>query len=259
MNHSPIFYAFILFASAMLGALIYLLTHRQTSKGIKLLLSFSAAYLLALTMLHLIPEVYAADVPNVGWFVIAGFLLQVILDFFSHGVEHGHAHTHDHKHTGTKFLFTVMASLWIHAFIEGMPFGGVIEHVHAHGHDHEHAHHVHDHRDSLLLGIGLHKITETLVFTALLMSTGMSKVRGLFWVVLFALVAPLGAFAHYWMGLSGAVNLAIATPMVIGVLVGILLHVSTTILFESEEGHKFNIYKFGSILLGIASAALAAC
>jgi ZIP family zinc transporter len=41
-------------------------------------------------------------------------------------------------------------------------------------------------------------------------------------------------------------------------LVGILLHVSTTILFESEEGHRFNIYKFASILLGIASAALAA-
>jgi zinc and cadmium transporter len=257
MNHSPIFYASVLFGSALLGAGIYLMTHRQTSKAIKLLLSFSAAYLLALTMLHLIPEVFSADIPHAGWFIIGGFLLQVILDFFSHGVEHGHAHTHDHQHVGTKFLFTVMASLWIHAFIEGMPFGGVIAHVHDHhGHDHAHSHAGHDHRDSLLIGIGLHKITETLVFTALLMSTGMSKMRGLFWVVVFALVAPLGAFAHYWLGLSGAVNLAKLTPMVIGVLVGILLHVSTTILFESEEGHHFNIYKFGSILLGIAAASL---
>jgi len=254
MEHSPVFYAAVLFGSAMLGAGIYLLTHKQTSKGIKLLLSFSAAYLLALTMLHLIPEVFASDIPNAGWFIIAGFLLQVILDFFSHGVEHGHAH--HHSHTGTRFLFTVMASLWIHAFIEGMPFGGVIEHVHHHGHEHGHVHAGHDHRDSLLLGISLHKITETLVFTALLMSTGMSKWKGLFWVVMFAAIAPLGAFAHHWLGTTGLVNIAKMTPMVIGVLIGILLHVSTTILFESEEGHSFNIYKFGSILLGIGMAAL---
>jgi zinc and cadmium transporter len=259
MEHSPIFYAAVLFGSAMLGAAIYLLTHKQTSKGIKLLLSFSAAYLLALTMLHLIPEVFYSDIAHPGWFIIGGFLLQVILDFFSHGVEHGHAHAHhNHQHGGTKFLFMVMASLWIHAFIEGMPFGGVIEHVHHHGHDHSHAHAGHDHRDSLLVGISLHKITETLVFTALLMSSGLSKWKGLLWVVLFAAIAPLGAFAHYWMGESGVVNLAKMTPMVIGVLIGILLHVSTMILFESEEGHSFNIYKFGSILLGIAMAALIA-
>jgi zinc transporter ZupT len=108
------------------------------------------------------------------------------------------------------------------------------------------------------VGISLHKITETLVFTALLMSSGLSKWKGLLWVVLFAAIAPLGAFAHYWMGESGVVNLAKMTPMVIGVLIGILLHVSTMILFESEEGHSFNIYKFGSILLGIAMAALIA-
>jgi hypothetical protein len=40
----------------------------------------------------------------------------------------------------------------------------------------------------------------------------------------------------------------------IGVLIGILLHVSTIILFESEEGHAFNWKKFVMVLLGIASA-----
>jgi hypothetical protein len=43
--------------------------------------------------------------------------------------------------------------------------------------------------------------------------------------------------------------------IIIGVLVGILLHVSTTILFESESGHKFNLMKFVIILAGIALAA----
>lgn len=257
MNHPPIFYAAILFVSALAGGGIFLLTHKQSSKGLKLLLAFSAAYLLGLTLLHLFPELFASEIEHAGWYVLAGFMLQVILDFFSHGVEHGHAHTHDNHHHGTRFLFMVMISLWIHAFIEGMPFGGVMG-AHDHGHLHEHAghSHSHDHRDSLLIGISLHKVTETLVFTALLFSAGISRMKILFWVVLFALIAPAGAFVHYFIGENGIANIATLTPKVTGVLIGIILHVSTIILFESEEGHKFNWIKFVAILLGIAGAAL---
>jgi len=261
MQHPPYFYALILFLSAMVGGSIFLITKKQSSRGIKLLLTYSAAYLLGLSLLHLFPELFASGIPYAGWYVIAGFILQVILDYFSHGVEHGHAHTHDHHH-GKGFLITVMASLWIHAFIEGMPFGGVFDphtiadaHDHAHNHAHSHGH-AHDHRDSLLIGISLHKVTEALVFMALLISTGLSKTRAFFWMIVFALVAPLGAFAHYFIGENGFANLATLTPKVTGILIGILLHVATTILFESEEGHKFNRMKFGAIILGIASAAL---
>jgi zinc transporter ZupT len=255
MHHPPVFYAIVLFLAAIAGGIIYLLTHKQTSKGIKLMLAFSAAYLLGLTLLHLFPELFASEIPNAGWYVLGGFMLQVVLDFFSHGVEHGHAHTNKHHHHGTKFLFTVMASLWIHAFIEGMPFGGVMpEHVHHHHHGHIHGH-VHDHRDSLLIGISLHKITETLVLTALLASSGMSRIRVILWMVIFACIAPAGAFIHYLIGEQGLADLATLTPKVTGVLIGILLHVSTIILFESEEGHKFNWMKFAAILLGIGAAA----
>lgn len=256
MQHPPYFYAIILFISALAGGILYLLTRKQNGKGIRLLLTYSAAYLLGLTMLHLFPELFSSGISNPGWYVLAGFILQIILDYFSHGVEHGHAH-HHHNH-GTKFLFTVMASLWIHAFIEGMPFGGVFEHVHDHGHDHAHHHHghSHDHRDSLLLGISLHKITESFVFMALLLSSQMKLRQGIFWMVVFALMAPAGAFVHYIIGEQGIANLAELTPKVTGILIGILLHVSTMILFESEEGHKFNRLKFGMIVLGIACAAL---
>jgi zinc transporter ZupT len=253
MQHPPYFYALILFFAAITGGGVYLVTQKQTGKGIKLLLAFSAAYLLGLTLLHLFPEMFASEIANPGWYVLGGFMLQVVLDFFSHGVEHGHAQTNKHHHHGTKFLITVMASLWIHAFIEGMPFGGMMpEHVHHHHHGHVH---LHDHRDSLLIGISLHKITETLVLTALLASTGMSKMRVIVWMVIFALMAPAGAFIHYLIGEQGLADISTLTPKVTGVLVGILLHVSTIILFESEEGHKFNWMKFAAIILGIATAA----
>ena len=254
-NLPPYGYAAVLFLAAIIGGVTFLLTQKQSGKGIKLILSFSAAYLLGLTLLHLFPELFASEISNAGWYVLGGFMLQVILDFFSHGVEHGHAHTNNHHHHGTKFLFTVMASLWIHAFIEGMPFGGSFtSHIHDHGHAHGHSH-AHDHRSSLLIGISLHKITETLVFTALLASAGLSRFKVIFWMIIFALVAPAGAFVHYFIGDSGLANLDTLTPKVTGVLIGILLHVSTIILFESEEGHKFNWMKFAAIILGIAAAA----
>ncbi len=257
MSQPPIFYASVLFLAALAGGGLFILTHKQTSKGLKLLLSFSAAYLLGLTLLHLFPELFSSEINNAGWYVLGGFMLQVVLDFFSHGIEHGHAHTNHQHNQSTKFLFTVMASLWIHAFIEGMPFGGVASaHVHDHVHAGEGHSHFHDHRDSLLIGISLHKITETLVFTALLFSTGMSKMRVLFWMILFALIAPAGTFVHYLIGENGLANLETLTPKVTGILIGIILHVSTIILFESEEGHKFNWMKFVSILVGIGFAML---
>lgn len=254
MAHPPYYYALVLFCSAIAGGLLFVLTRKQTSKGLKILLSFSAAYLLALSVLHLFPEVYASDIDHVGWYVLAGFMLQVVLDFFSHGVEHGHAHA-GHSH-GTRFLVTVMASLWIHAFIEGMPFGGVLQHMEHIHEGHSHVHHGHDHRDTLLLGISLHKVTETLVLTSLMFTTGLSKTRIFLLIVLFSLVAPAGAFSHYIIGENGLADLQTLTPKVTAVLIGILLHVSTIILFESEEGHRFNWMKFAAILAGIGTVAL---
>ena len=38
------------------------------------------------------------------------------------------------------------------------------------------------------------------------------------------------------------------------VVIGILFHISSTIIFESSEGHKFNIAKISMIVLGIGLA-----
>jgi zinc transporter ZupT len=248
---TPEFYSIVLFLVALGGGLIFFLSQKQFGQGLKLMLAFSAAYLLGLTLLHLFPELFESGISNPGWYVLGGFMLQVVLDFFSHGVEHGHAHSH--SHAGSRFFFTVMASLWIHAFIEGMPFGGGgVEHVHEHA---GHAHTMHDHRGSLLIGISLHKITESLVFVALMMNSGMKKKNALIFLVLFALVAPAGLWTQHLLGTNGLADLATLTPKVTGVLIGIILHVATTILFESEEGHRFNWMKFAAILAGIAMAA----
>lgn len=254
--NNVIIYSLILFGASILGGVIFQLTRSVKGSGFKLTLSFSAAYLLGLTLLHLFPELFASELTHPGWYVLGGFMLQVVLDFFSHGIEHGHAHAH--KNASERFFLMIMFSLWVHAFIEGMPFGAPngLSHAHDHGHSHvhAHAHDGHDHRSSLLIGISLHKVTESLVFLALLINSGFRLAKAWLWLVLFALIAPAGAFVHYFIG-DSVENLA---PAVIGILIGILLHVSTTILFESEEGHKFNWMKFASILAGIGLAMLVA-
>ncbi|MDZ4823314.1 MAG: ZIP family metal transporter [Flavobacteriales bacterium] len=265
MSEFPLFYIAILFFVAIAGSSFIFLKKVQSPAGLRLLLSFSAAYLLGLCLLHLFPEMYASGIEGAGWYVLGGFLLQIILDFFSHGIEHGHAHNeHRHHHGGTQFLVLVMISLWIHAFIEGMPFGAawggdvrlnLHELPHASVQPHNHSH---DSRDSLLVGIGLHKLTEAFVFASLLLSTTMSRSKAWIWIVLFAAVAPAGAAVQFFLGSTGMVNLAEFTPKITGVLIGIMLHISTTIIFESSEGHSFNLKKFIAIILGIGSSVLAA-
>jgi hypothetical protein len=39
--------------------------------------------------------------------------------------------------------------------------------------------------------------------------------------------------------------------MALAFVIGIFLHISTTILFESDQNHRFNFIKLLSIILGI--------
>lgn len=235
----------VLFLVSILGSGILFLGRNITPSRMKLLLSFSASYLLSLTFLHLLPEAMADGGDGIGVFILLGFLLQIILDYFSHGVEHGHAHAHNH--VGKQFYWMVSISLWIHAFIEGMPFGLTEEAVH---HGHEHHHHGH----SLLMGISFHKFTESFVFAALLLAMVKEKWKAFLAAVFFALVAPAGAlffhFGEQWEWFHAEELL----PYVMAILMGIILHVSTMILFEAEEGHRFNRVKFLIILLGFSAA-----
>jgi zinc transporter ZupT len=237
----------VLFGVAILGGSLMFFGIKITPIRMKLLLSYSAAYLLSLTFLHLLPEAMEDGGRSVGVMILVGFLLQIVLDYFSQGVEHGHAHAHTHG-LDKKFIWMVSISLWIHAFIEGMPFGaGEEAHI---GHEHHH------HEHSLLWGITLHKFTESFVFAALLIQVVQDKWKSMIWLTLFALVAPVGALVfHFSDGLS-FLQQENSLSLVTALLIGIILHVSTTILFESEEGHRFNRMKFLFIILGLLSASI---
>src|SRR6186997_3193389 len=111
----------LLFGSVLLSGLFALRLKSINALWLKLLLAFSGAYLFALCVLHLIPETYQTNSSRTGIFILAGFLLQLLLEFFSEGIEHGHVHIHQtHRHA---FPFAMIFSLSLHSFLEGMPLG----------------------------------------------------------------------------------------------------------------------------------------
>ena len=207
---------------------------------LKLLIAFSGAYLLSITALHLLPEVFIGDDRGAyfGSFVLVGFFIQVMLEYLSGGIEHGHAHTH----RSAGLPVGLMIGLCLHAFLEGMPLGGGDA---GHSHEHSHSHGV----EPLLLGIVLHKYPVAMVFLAMLLNSGLGKPKAFGLLAVFAAMAPLGTL------LSGVEMVGQYNRESLAIVIGIFLHVSTTILFESSEDHRFNAYKMMAIAVGLALAA----
>ena len=211
---------------------------------LKLLIAFSGAYLLSITALHLLPEVFTGDDRGAyfGSFVLVGFFIQVMLEYFSGGIEHGHVHTH----RSAGLPVGLMIGLCLHAFLEGMPLGGGDAGHSHHGHEHSHSPGL----EPLLLGIVLHKYPVAMVFLAMLLNSGLAKPKAYGLLAVFAAMAPLGTL------LSGVDVIGQYHRESLAIVIGIFLHVSTTILFESSEGHRFNAYKMLAIAAGLALAGV---
>lgn len=223
----------LLFSSSLLGGLGIFLFKEDNSNRLKLVLSFSGAYLFAITVLHLMPDVYSSGNPQIGLFILGGFLLQILMEQFSEGIEHGHIHNHHHKQF--VFPFGIMISLCLHAFLEGMPL--------AQGQHSE-----------LVYGIALHHIPAAFALGSVLLENKLSKGSVTSLLILFALMSPLGYWMSFEIGQGSIGNIEVYFDRIMGVVIGIFLHISTTILFESSVDHKFNLKKIVAVLLGVSIA-----
>ncbi len=218
-------YLFPIYAIAI-GVIIALFTRHKKATFTKLILSLSGAFLLALTLFDLLPEVYEhLEAKQTGLYIMFGILLQIILEFFSRGAEHGHVHIHKED---TLFPWALFVSLCIHSFLEGFP--------------------IHQHND-MVYGVFIHKIPIAALITTFLLQSNYPKLKVLCFLFLFGIMTPLGTwFANTKDFVTDYVYIINA------IVIGVFLHISTTILFESSEGHKFNLSKLLVICLGILIA-----
>ena len=228
---------FILFMTVFLGGISVFYFKGFRKNNLKLLLAFSGAYLFALAILHLIPEVYGGGDTKVGWFILAGFFIQILLETFSEGIEHGHIHIH--KQHNTSFPLALMAGLCLHSFLEGMPLVARLG------------------KESfypLVGGIILHHIPVAMALVGMLMESGLKQRTSVVMLAVFCLMAPAGSVFSNVLSNYTAHDLSIYFNRIMGLVIGIFLHISTTILFESYEEHRFNYYKLITILLGAGAA-----
>lgn len=238
-----LFNSLILFVLTFGAVLITVFSPSVTQKNYKILLSFSGAYLFSITVIHILPELFLQSkaVLYAGIFVLAGFYFQILIDYFSEGIEHGHIHHHGHTHSGrgTTMLYV---SLFVHSLLEG----SLLVHPHAHNHDGEVRH--------LLFGLMLHKIPEAFALTAVLLVDLKNKKTVLLLLFLYALASPIGVILSDYMSENLNTNVEFFTYL-FAFVAGNFLHISTTIFFESEpQNHTFK----GSKLIVIALAGLLA-
>ena len=218
-------YLFPIYA-VILGFVIVKFAKNKPIKNIKILLAFSGAFLMSLTFFDLLPEVFDhLDAKRAGLFIMAGVLLQIFLEFFSKGAEHGHIHIHKNSQT---FPWLLFGSLCLHAFLEGFP--------------------IHQHND-MVYGVLIHKIPIAILITSYLFQSNYKAYQIILFLTLFAIMTPLGTIVSNNMELVPGL-----LPHINAIVVGIFLHISTTILFESSEGHKFNLNKILAIIVAVAIA-----
>lgn len=267
------------FVSIVLGYLIAIFFQPKNKQNLKLLLAFSGAFLLTITVSHLLPEVYyheiekeiktelvvqqenhnhhdhsqddhnhshdshnldshqVAEVDNhsghnhnhnhgslkiIGLFIMIGIVFQIVLEYFSRGAEHGHVHIHEKM---SKIPWALFISLSLHALLEGMPLS---------------------HQNNLALGIAIHHLPIAIILTSFFMQAELNKKNIFLFMMFFSIMTPLGTFASEQLSFLNNYYTEISA-----IVVGILFHISSTIIFESSEGHKFNLAKLIAIILGI--------
>ena len=239
--------SFILFIAALLGGAVVFFIPPFKQNIFKHTLVFVGGYLFSITMLHILPGLFASypSPPLIGLYVLIGFFLQLLLEFFSRGVEHGHMYENSKKaHEKLISPFTLLIALCIHGFLDGVILTDPTS---------SHPHHTHK-GNILLLGIVLHKISEAFALVTVLLSVVKNTNKAIVYLFLFALFSPIGLWVSEYF--NQQLILSQESFMILFAIVsGNFLHISTTIFFESNPEHH-NTKKVVLSLLGASLAVL---
>lgn len=245
-------YLILIIAVMISGSSVFIIKNNDEKRH-KLLLAFSGAFLLGISFTHLIPEIFGAEtgclhehhhheqalpVVFLGAFILLGFLLQLFLELMTHGIEHGHSNTHHQE--GHFSPVPLMIGLCIHSFLEGIPLINQDLVLNR----------------SLALGIIIHNIPIAMVLMSLFLNAGKTKLTAYVWLFVFASMTPLGSLSGLWVLSYLPFDYAYISRFLMALVVGIFLHVSTSILFETSETHQYNTRKFVVVVVGMLAAIL---
>ena len=241
-------YAILFVGAVCIGAAVAYLCPQLSPKRLQNFITFIASYIFASTVVHLLPTIFmqtgahsdhsGGEVGGAGLWLLVGFLAQHFLGQLSMGVEHGHGH-------GSSGITTykpkkVLIALIFHSYLEGFIGVNIMDNYSGHGHT------VH----SSLVGIFLHKMPAAFVLTVMLRNYYPSGRAWCWRVGWFALATPAALLTvevlrHFY------ANIHHIDGVIMPVLGGMFLHLSTTMFFEVAPKHKYGWRKNSTVLVGI--------
>src|SRR5690554_6913234 len=217
----------LLFLAVAIGYVIAVFLRKKEMRNMEVFLAFSGAFLLSITVFELLPQVFESHSKATGVYIMLGILLQIFLEFFSKGAEHGHVHLHSEtKH----FPWMLFVSLCIHAFMEGFPISE---------------------ENNLLVAIIIHKVPVAIILSFFLINAGYSRKIVLLFLFFFVLMTPVGCYISH-----NFYQISLYETELNALVIGIFLHVSTTILFESSKNHQFDAKKAAAVIVAVVLAYL---
>jgi hypothetical protein len=95
----------------------------------------------------------------------------------------------------------------------------------------------------------IHKIPIAVLITTYLLKSKLQTTKVVLFLIIFTLMTPLGAISSELFNISSNVIHSINA-----IVIGMFFHISTIILFESSEGHHFNLNKILMILSAVVLA-----
>lgn len=237
----------LLFVLTFLAGLLAYRLQRNINGYFRYMLVFAGSYLLGITVVHILPELFeeSDSLTFTGIFILVGFFLQKVLEYFTAGVEHGHMHKTAGEHHHHNPTIMLLAGLCLHSLLEGSLLGHPTHH-----------HHVGENNHAILLGILLHKIPAAFALMSVLSCQYKKQSFPLLALLLFALATPVGvllseqAMLHRWLSTN-------FTQALFAIVSGSFLHIATTIFFEnSPDEHRFGARRMLISLLGAGIAVL---
>jgi len=230
---------FLLPLGPLLGAYLAISSTKKFQSELNWFLAFAGAYLLGITLLNLIPEVFQSFNPYKGLLVLAGFFFQIFLERFSEGIEHGHLHIHHHLKNKV-IPIGIVASMSLHSFTEGIPLGSLLMNNSTNFY-------------SLLFGIILHEIPAAFALISILKGIHIPNASLTRISFIYGSMALLGSAISIY--LKASINEEFFDYFM-AFVIGTFLHISTTILFENSEQHHFSKKKLFAVVVGIGLATL---
>ena len=230
---------FVVSLASLVGVVFFFLQEKIVEKIIPWLVAFAAGTLLAAAWFDLIPESLAEIGNNVFVWVLAGILLFLMFE----QVLHWH-HEHrrdcdecDHRHQVVGY--SVLMGDALHNFLDGVLIASAF-------------------MVNINVGIAttvavlFHEIPQELGDYGVLLHSGFTKTKALYFNFLSALTSVIGALLAYF----ALQNIQQALPYVVAVGAGGFLYIALADLFAELKGGKNIILRFGQLIVLICGVII---